>query len=223
MKNPIEELLEEVVRTGEVPTREAITAVITRGGESEREEAIRGIRVAAKKILVAQDDDDRSGLEETIADLVQGTGEKFRRVVRKGADDDRAEMLGQSSYDREGVERRRQANIAEKNRRAPLVEILRLAGPSQGVDPRDLGGLVLKAELSAEQQQQWRGKVEKAGERVARLHAAGNQGDASDLADELAEDLGEALAPVPAHRDPAADIDDPRQLSDLIRGKHRVV
>jgi hypothetical protein len=38
------------------------------------------------------------------------------------------------------------------------------------------------------------------------------------LARELAEELGEALAPAAAHRDPLADTSDPRALAAAIRG-----
>jgi hypothetical protein len=217
----IRDLLERVRDDGVLPSTEEIVEVLpSTSSRGEREGDKRRVRVAAKKIVAllsgdsAADDPDME-----IAEIIAATDESVSGHITRALMDELTARKQDGSVDRE---QRRQANIAKMKQRQPLVEILRLAGPQRGIDPRDLYGLPLKAGLSAEQQHQWRAKVEKAGERVARLHRAGNLADAQHLADELAEDLGEALAPVPGHRDPHADVTDPRELADVIRNRQQL-
>jgi hypothetical protein len=219
--SPIRELLERVRDDGVLPsTEEIVEGLPSTASRGEREGDKRRVRIAAKKILalLSEDsaaDDPDTEIEETIA----ATDESVSGHITRALMDEMTGWHQDSSGDRE---QRRQANQAAMKQRAPLVELLRMAGPQRGIDPRDLSGLAVKASLSAEQKQEWMAKVERAGERVAKLHAAGNYGDATNLADELAEQLAGSLAPVPAHRDPHAEITDPRALADVIRNRQQL-
>lgn len=220
-KSPARELLEQAAETGRMPGREELTAALPSvSSRSAREGDLNKLRLALRKVVALRSDDSAADDPEAeIATIIDDCDDGLSGGLSRTLADEIGARRSDGSADRE---RRRQANIAKMKQRDPLVELLRLAGPSEGIDPRDLHGLVLRAGLSAEQQQQWRALVEKAGERVARLYAAGNRGDSRDLADKLSEELAGSLAPVPQHRDPLADETDPRALADAIRNRQQL-
>ena len=219
--SPIRELLERVRDDGVLPSTEEIVEVLpSTASRGEREGDKRRVRVAAKKILalLSEDsaaDDPDTEIEETIA----ATNESVSGHITRALVDEMTGWHQDSSVDRE---QRRQANIAERQRRAPLQELLVLSGPQQGIDPRDLDTLQLRESMTAEDRQRWRGEVERAVERIAKLHAAGNQADAWRLAEDQAVRLSDALAPIGGHRDPLADETDPRALADAILNRQQL-
>jgi hypothetical protein len=227
--NQIESLLREVASGGDMPDTERISRTLRHGSHNARQDAKKGIRIAAKKVRAlvtgAADSDDLDG---DVRELIETTATKFANLTTADPDAEMprtAKQLADAVRERQAEsggdrEKRLAKARAERDVRRPLVEILRGAGKGGGVDPRDLDALALRAGMTDEEKQRWRSKVDLAGQRVATIWKSGAQGNAMVAADKAAAELADALAPGAAsHRDPHADTRDPRALADAVRGK----
>jgi hypothetical protein len=217
--NAIREVLAEVVRSGKLPSTDDVDPIFTRGLISEIQEAKRGLQREALRIRNAQQDDDHSDIEDVVDDIIGAAVAKYGHLTKADRNREEAVPEAPTGPDTEGVEGRRRAAQDQRKRVAPLREILALAGRAGGVDGRDLDSLNLRPDTTDEQRVKWRGDVVAAGKRVVRLYNGGNLQESRRLAEDLAERLSAQLAETEPHRDPMADVEDPRQLADAIRGK----
>jgi hypothetical protein len=206
----IEELLQEVARTGELPDGGEITSVMRRGRAAEREGARRGLRIAAKKIIAGADPE--AVIEEATAKYGNVAGGGPEATESRGR-----ELAAQvvANRDRGDIELRRAEAREAVRRREPIIDVLLSGVRAGGVDPGDLDAFRLAERLSDDQRRDWRLRATAAGERVSRVFREGDQGGARQLARILADDLAGDLAPV-ARRDPLRDEADPRALADAV-------
>jgi hypothetical protein len=216
--NAVEEVLNEMAATGRVLSRAEIRTRIAsdlRGPRHERDAVVDGVYRAGLKIRNVLGDEDADDADETIANLIGATVEKYASADagRRDAAAIAANSPGPELDARRAAARQRNAVIA------PLHEVLTIAGPSGGVDPRDLAALNLAAGTTAAERTQWEKDVAAAGAKVAEMYAAGQQGASREVARRLAQELGGALAPVGGERDPLADERDPRRLADAVKNR----
>jgi hypothetical protein len=225
-QSPIALLLREVERTGNLPSDEAVAAVIHRGSANARATARKGIRVAAKEIRLRVQEEDPLEQDEDITAIIESATERYAEVAAtddyKSPDEWADVVRGRGPSTTEDVEQRRAAAQAARKRQEPLREILAGAGRAGGVDGRDLDALALRADLSDEQRQKFRADVVAAGRRVVRKWESGNLAESRRLAADLAERLAGNLAEAGQRRDPHADVTDPRELADIIQNRQTV-
>lgn len=214
---------------GTLPTAAEVRGELHSGSKNQRDAAYAGIMIAARRIrsavLDASEDDNP---DVAIAEIIETASEQFADVAGVDAGEDGppsarrdADAIKASTG---GVDRDARIAAARESKRLrePLRELLALAGPGKGVDPRDIDAITLRADISAEQRQAFRAAVQKEGDRIARLYAQGQHGESRAVAEQIAVKLSDSLAPAADHRDPHADVTDPRALAAAIRGGREV-
>jgi hypothetical protein len=210
--NAIAQLLNEVAKTGEVPDPGEISAVMKRGQAAEREAARRGIRIAARKIvqLCAEGQD--------VDDVIATAATTYAPVTARGADGvdagrrDAALIAGRVE---QNIEKKRAAAREAVRQREPITDVLLSGVRAGGVDPADLDTFRLREDMSDSERREWRVRAAAAGEQVSRVFGSGNQGEARELARELADALAADLAG-PSRPDPLRNADG-REIAAVIK------
>jgi hypothetical protein len=226
MKNPITELLESVAESGTESTAAERAVLASRGGYAEREVVKEGVKSADRQIrlllkgkLAAPNGDVPAEVQRIIAE----TSEKFARYVvddpagisaasAKVVDDIVA--AGRSGGTATNQEKRAAAQDARQRMR-PVRDLLRQIAAGASLTDADIEALDLRPDLDQKAREAFRSKLVAAGARVEGLSRGGSNGAAREAADQLAAELGGALAG-PRREDPLANEDDPRVLASAI-------
>lgn len=209
--NQIHTLLTRVVETAQLPSADEIRDVVDRGSSvAEKVDARKQIERAAKRIIGALD----AGMADKARQHAEDTADSLGHMTSDGGDDATPRAL---------AERITASQPQDQDRRpssAPVKSLLLAGLRLGGARPSDLDDLVTRRDASEDEVAKWRERVIEASREVSRVYQSGNQGAARRLAAEHAVGLADMLAP--AERvDPAAGIDDPRELARLIhRGPH---
>jgi hypothetical protein len=227
--NAITDVLTEMVRTGEEADDAALNGLWKSGDGRERAAATRGLRRVVKEIagLERGDLDSTSDPDEAIAELIETAQETYGHLTAAPSEEkpaparQLADKIRAAAASPDGIDSRRRAAKVERQRRSELVDLLKGAGKSGGVDGRDLDALHLRADITAEEREQWRRDVVAAGKRVSRLYDSGNQSHSRQLAEELGARLADELAPTGQNRDPLRDVEDGRALANAIISRGR--
>lgn len=210
--NKIAKLLEQVRTTAQLPDPADVADVIDRGTTvQEKRQAREQVMRAAKRIVNALD----AGLPDQARSLAEDTAEGLAHLTKDGGDEHTARALAEriTATEASGERRNRPSS-------APLRNTILTGANTGGIRADDLDEFELDRNATDEQRAAWREQVLETSRQVSRLHAAGDLAGARRLAAERALDHA-GMLDVVEHRDPLADVDDPRLLADAIRrGPH---
>lgn len=208
--NAIYALLDEVTRTGRLPDDDQIAAVVNRGRPgADRDNARRTIGHTARRIIAALD----TGLPDQAAQLAEATAEQLAGYTRDGDTDVSPRELADAVPRTRHHADHHQPHPDAAARQA-LAELLG-SRIRDRVTAADLDRLAVRPGATPGEVKQWRDDVFAAAREIRETYRTGQQGNARRLIGEHSDRLAGMLA-TPDHRDRHEDVDDPRQLADLV-------
>lgn len=201
----INEILNHVIKTGELPTSEDVFDAIDAGRTvREKQAARKALTIACRKIAAAV----REGFPEEAAQLAEGAAYAAGRYTKAGAADiDVSEIYARQ---REGS---RPTKRVDRAALQPLEELLGQAAHGHTVYADDIKQL-RTIDAAEDDLAQWRDKVAKAAGQIKRAKEMGNNGMARQLAKEATMEFGSMLRPEEPKRND--DVTDPSELAALI-------
>lgn len=205
--NNLRDMLTEAAKTGVVPDREAIEAIIT---ERHSLAGVAGtyndIRRAAQRAV------DAAGHKRLLAGVIDASVAELGEATGAAVDDDQSALA--SSTGGYTVVNGRRIGARDLSHAEPLKALMQTAASGQQIQAKDVDALNLDPSLTEKQRAELRAELLDAADEITSVFRGGAQIEARRLAAAMVGDFGDKLA----HTEPVDDTDgmDPEQLAALV-------